>query len=409
MLRLATMFVALAIISASALASNALAVAPSRIAGEASISRYVSMPGDQVVTVPDGTYTGGTVSAPHPATHGKNRGWLVLRARTKDGVVVDLAGNQLTLDAQTSRVLFVGFRFVNGSIRVYGHDIAFWYTDHTFSAQVWARQAADPSHPERGYYRAPRTIYVDQSSSVRDSFYGTDAHDTGTAFLISRSSQLSLTGVHTWNLTDAGLDPNDVVHSDAIGDATGTTHHFSIRSSWIEGRILVEDSAGQGGSKGGPNRDMLFEDLWSSGSPSVGFIFTSGKATEPRGIFGRRVRVRSWGHHAQQDRIDTIDGVRVDPNADPRRIDIVDEQVVTTPPPPNAKSPAATWRADHPYESWPSYFGFASSSQGTGALGIALLAAGVVALLATSFFTVFHRRRRVRRGARKTTDQAGTA
>src|SRR5205823_4766631 len=58
-------------------------------AGTTSILDYVAMPGDQVVTVPNGTYSAGTVTAVHPATSGGLRGWLVLVAQTPGGVVVD--------------------------------------------------------------------------------------------------------------------------------------------------------------------------------------------------------------------------------------------------------------------------------------------------------------------------------
>jgi hypothetical protein len=59
--------------------------------GSRNIVDYIRQPGDQVIDVPDGTYRGGDVSAPHDATDGPYNGWLVLRAETKGGVVVDLA------------------------------------------------------------------------------------------------------------------------------------------------------------------------------------------------------------------------------------------------------------------------------------------------------------------------------
>src|SRR5690348_738568 len=49
-------------------------------AAEPSITDVISLPGDQVVTVPNGTYSGGTVVAPHPTTSGPYGGWLVLVA-----------------------------------------------------------------------------------------------------------------------------------------------------------------------------------------------------------------------------------------------------------------------------------------------------------------------------------------
>src|SRR5262245_59711564 len=73
-----------------------------------SVTDYLTRSGDQVVTVPNGTYSGGTGSAPHPATNGPYRGWLVLVAQSPRGVVVDMSQKPLVLDNGTSRVLFVG-------------------------------------------------------------------------------------------------------------------------------------------------------------------------------------------------------------------------------------------------------------------------------------------------------------
>src|SRR5689334_1795445 len=64
------------------------------------ISDYIKLGGNQVVIVPNGTYhASGTVSAPHAAsTSGPLNGWLVLKAQSVGGVVVDLSHAPLTLD-----------------------------------------------------------------------------------------------------------------------------------------------------------------------------------------------------------------------------------------------------------------------------------------------------------------------
>src|SRR2546429_195751 len=87
---------------------------PARSTISVSMAVCVNGPGDQAVTVPSGTYTGGTVNTAHPATAGPYKGWLVLVAQTRGGVTVDLSTTNLTLGPSTSRVLFVGFKFVNG-------------------------------------------------------------------------------------------------------------------------------------------------------------------------------------------------------------------------------------------------------------------------------------------------------
>ena len=61
-----------------------------RVALGSDIRSYMRLAGDQVVEVPDGTYTGGNVAAAHPETGGPLKGWLVLVAESPYGVVVDL-------------------------------------------------------------------------------------------------------------------------------------------------------------------------------------------------------------------------------------------------------------------------------------------------------------------------------
>ena len=114
-----------------------------------SVVDYLAMPGDQAVTVPNGTYRGGTSTVDRPATNGPYKGWLVLVAQSQGGVVVDLSAAPLTLAANAGRVMFVGFRFVNGTVSVEGHDVAFWYTDHTFPASTCgARTTACTARPD---------------------------------------------------------------------------------------------------------------------------------------------------------------------------------------------------------------------------------------------------------------------
>src|SRR3954466_5086385 len=83
-----------------------------------SITDYLQRGGDQVVVVPNGTYSGGSISAPHAQTDGPYKGWLVLVAQTPKGVVVDMTNGPLILEGGTSRVLFVGFKFINGTLKV---------------------------------------------------------------------------------------------------------------------------------------------------------------------------------------------------------------------------------------------------------------------------------------------------
>src|SRR5262245_24895291 len=114
--------------------------APASAAPKKSLAQYLDRRGDQVVVIPDGTYRGAATNTARPATSGKYKGWLVLKAEHQNGVTVDLDHAELRLGPNASRILFVGMRFVKGSITIEGNNIAFWYTRHTFPAVVWAAQ-----------------------------------------------------------------------------------------------------------------------------------------------------------------------------------------------------------------------------------------------------------------------------
>jgi hypothetical protein len=319
---------------------------------------YTKLAGDQVVVLPNGTYTAGTVSAPHAATTGVDKGWLVLKANTPGGVVVDLSKAPLTLDSTTSRILFVGFKFVNGSVFAYGSNLAFWYTEHTFPATVWSEQAKDPSHPENGLYRAPRLVYTNNPSSHNVAFYGMDGHDTGTGFMVSGSRDTHIEGANLWNFTDGGLDPQDVIHPDAIGGTSGNFDGLSVSYTWIKGRVMLQDSPGNGGSTGGQVTNLNFSHDWMSNSPSAGIQFNSSRPTTPRGIFGQFNDVHIWAPKNGNARIDTVDGKSYyTANNVPSRINVTESKVVAAAPSTdaatlNADNPAQQWRAAHPYDAW---------------------------------------------------------
>jgi hypothetical protein len=355
--------VALIVLLAPAATAGSLLLAARRPpAAEAatppSIATLLGGRGDRVVTI-DGRYRGGTVRAPHPRTNGPYKGWLVVRAARRGSAVVDLSKGPLVLEAGTSRVAFLGIRFVNGSVDVRGSDVLFWYTDHSFPAEVWARQAPDPRYPERdGVYKAPRTLYLNSPTTKRVTFYGANIHNTGTGALISRSTSVKFVGVHMWDFSDQGLDPQDVLHPDAIGGAAGASTRLLVNKSHIEGRIMLTDAPKPYGSLsrdpgvGGPHRDLVFGNSWFRGSPSAGFVFTSRKPTAPRGIFGSRWRIRSFGHNGL-DRIEFIDGRKhFEPNRVPDRIHVGDEHVDRSTPPPGLRTPAGLWRDAHTYDKW---------------------------------------------------------
>jgi hypothetical protein len=326
------------------------------VASSHELSDLLTMPGDQVVVVPNGVYQPGDIEAPHPATSGPLKGWLVLVAESPGGAVVDLSSARLWLGPDTTRVMFVGFNFVNGSVFIEGQNIDFWYTQHTYPATAWVAQSHDPAAPETGYYWAPRTIYVRGGSAQNINFYGTDVHDTGTGFSLTHASDVGLYGVKVWNITDGGLDPHDVIHPDALSSIGGSLQNLTVSDTWIRGRVMIEDTTNDL-SQGGPVQGMLFRNTWVSNSPSVGFTFTSDRQHDPRGIFGAREGVRSWGSKADEDRTEIIDGVQYwYANTHPSRINVTDEDISTLPPPPGTISPPDQWRLEHPYSSWVTLF-----------------------------------------------------
>ena len=305
------------------------------------ITTYVKQSGDRVIVVPNGTYSAGAVTAPHAATSGPYKGWLVLKSQSRHGVVVDLGGAPLTLEGATSRVLFVGFRFVNGPIYVNGSDIAFWHTDHSFPASVWAAQGRK--------YSSADTVHAYAPSTQRVKFFGSDLHDTGDAIDVSNSNGTRLEGVKIWNLSDMGVDPQDRIHPDAIDGVAGNVNNLTVAHSYIKGRVIIED---WNGTKGGPNTNLRFENMWVSHSPSSGFIFSTDKPSLPRGLSGALVNVRTWANNNGLGRIEVIDGRHYyQPNSQPSRVNIA-HGVTTQPPAAGSPSPADQWRAAHGYDGW---------------------------------------------------------
>ena len=181
--------------STTSTTSTTSVTVPAPVSRGSDIRSYLRLRGDQVVVVPDGTYTGGNVTAPHPATGGPLKGWLVLVAQHPHGVVVDLSSGMLNLYPTTSRIMFVGFKFVNGVVKMQAVDnIRFWYCEHTFPAAEWYRQwvAAGGGHDvsqaqglaamNKMANSKPDALVIAQYngvSSKRVEILGADIHDVG--------------------------------------------------------------------------------------------------------------------------------------------------------------------------------------------------------------------------------------
>jgi hypothetical protein len=372
--------------------AEARALPPPRDLGTRDITKYISLPGNEVVTVPDGTYTGGSVIAPHTGTGGPYHGWLVLVAQSRGGVVVDLSTTHLTLEAGTSRVLFVGFKFEDGTVTVRGDDITFWYTEHTFPIEDWHDQyeaaGGTPDALLTMENALPKAIWIGEQTSrtVKGTqLLGADVHDVGDdGVFVDHSEGAVIQGTRIWNIDrksyDPGVNPwlhqySDLFHNDAV-QIPGNVHDFT----------LVDSSIGTTASIGGDNATstkLTFKNLWIADSFGLGFIFG---VSHNNKVTGSMQDIRGWGNGTTHPNDPGWDQIRVDINEhsqatwpaslhDSRiQISSLGTNLNQAPPPgvtmsgrtmtdpqqalDSSLNPANVWRSAHPYTSWWSYFHF---------------------------------------------------
>jgi hypothetical protein len=296
--------------------------------------------GDQIVVVPDGTYEGVRVRAPHPETTGPLGGWLVLQAENPGGAVIT---GDLHLDEPTSRILFVGFRFEDARVYNHGQHLAYWYTDHVYPDVDWF--AADRPLPRQFFVRYPATDI---------DVLGSDFHDgVASPINVSGVERFALTGVRVFDLSEPpGSDPEDRSHLNTISLLGGDVTDMVIsRSSLVGARANHQTDHGD-------VVGLRYEDVWYQGAFGAAFQFNATNGN--RIVDGERVRVRSWGHVGEnpQDRIDIVDGRQLEPGQRPDVVDVQDLDVELEAPPADAVDPALAWRAENPYDSWPEHFGW---------------------------------------------------
>jgi hypothetical protein len=363
-----------------------------------SIGDYISKPGDQVVVVPNGTYAGGTVSAPHPATTGPYKGWLVLVAQSPQGVVVDMTSTPLTLDPSTNHVLFVGFKFQNGILSVQGDDIAFWYTEHTFPIENWNTQFQAYGGNANALMTmpngVPKTIWIGNAPVYRivqrTQILGADIHDVGDdGVYVDKSQSGVIDGTRIWNVNKKTYDPGynpwvpgmtELIHNDGI-QTPGATSDLTVADSYVGQTITV-------GGDNANSSNLQFSNLWIARCDGVGMDLYSQNGNT---VSGGMQNIQAWSN-----------GYAInpyDPGWDWIRVDIVDSNQVSWPTslndprlnvtssgtnlnqvaPPGVTmtggrmldqtqalnsplDPALVWRGAHPYNSWPAYFGFPTSA-----------------------------------------------
>jgi hypothetical protein len=373
-------------------------IAGAATGGEPAITDYIGRGGDQVITVPNGTYQGGSISADHPATDGPYHGWLVLQAESPHGVVVDLSRNPLVLDVGTSRVLFVGFKFIDGTIDVRGDNIAFWYTEHTFPIERWNQQfqaaggnAAALTTMANG---VPKAIWIGNQTQGRTvhatQILGADVHDVGDdGVYVDKSQGAVIDGTRIWNVEKKTYDPgynpwvpgmNDLMHNDAV-QVPGAVTDLTVADSYLGQTVTV-------GGDNESSADLNWTNLWIAGADGVGLNFAVHNGFS---LTGSMRDIRAWSNGMQHP---------TDSGWDQLRVDIVDSRQVVWPvalndphvniaslgtsrnqcPPPgvamsgrrmvdstqaldSSLNPANIWRAAHPYDSWPDLFTAAGAAE----------------------------------------------
>jgi len=334
------------------------------------IDDYVALAGDQVVVVPDGTYTAGSVQAPHAATSGPYRGWLVLVAQDRGQVVVDPGfGNRLWLQggaagAATSRVLFVGFSF-RSEVVDDGTNIAFWYCDH---------QDADDGYLQRAGNHVPNMFTVGSGvGSVGPlGVYGDDFHNAvATPVMFGTSvTGATLQGLRVFGIDGrfdgysgaAGTDPRN--HVETVGAYPGPVADVKVLDTYLEGAFSLW------GTDAGSDHDLLFQDIWSGFGYQSPFQLSAGNGNSVTGA--RRIDWQVFGPGAGPavDPLVYVDSVQhsgADALAQQSRVQLSDTGVsygypvgVSSPADAedSASNPAAVWRTAHPYDTWPAFFGW---------------------------------------------------
>jgi hypothetical protein len=183
------------------------------------LASLMAMSGDQAVTVANGTYAAGAIStASHASTGGTYGGWLVLVAATPGSVIVDMAPPagwtssdtntyDLDLSGTTKRVLFVGFKFINGKVYI-GCDL----TDGGVSVDP-----LDNVHPDGMALFGRQTL-----STVSDTYIHPDNGGTagiGTEAYVASASVINMTNVWITAAGNAGMVTGD----SGVGDSTSGT------------------------------------------------------------------------------------------------------------------------------------------------------------------------------------------
>jgi hypothetical protein len=356
-----------------------------------SLYHAVQLPGDQVVTVKNGTYnsgnlTYGEITTTHAATSGLYDGWLILKAETQGGVTIDLAptdsfitSNQasfngagpLTMTGGSKKVLFVGFRFINGKFFLRAPDIAFWYCQFTFPMGTWYN-----NYPN---YYTPGARLFQEIKSSNTYLIGCDVNETGTGIIAGGSENMRIQGCKVHGpFTDivGGQDVAPGIHPDCFAAYNASTHDLTIYDTSFAGRVGLWDGrmnwdTNTAFASDGP-ATCDYRRLWNNCSSSnQGFTFgqlASSDFAPNYGVQGTMQDIWCWG--GTRTRIDYYtDGASSFHTTDyptinqiPSRINVPMTGTITmggagpTGGLTNPANPATLWRAANPYANWSTYF-----------------------------------------------------
>jgi hypothetical protein len=367
-------------------------------APERSINEFLTMPGDQVVTVPDGTYSADDVVAPHEETNGHYRGWLILVAEHQGGVVVDLStapNRQFALREGTSRIAFIGFSFRDGVIRNEAQHLRFWYCDHQ-----------DPDYEYLDAKRETPRMFQTFDTGTDLALYGSDFHNAVATpvYFGSLASNVTIQGVRIFDIDPKFGDVLDPMsHIVPMGSPPGSHEHFQILDTYLEGYYTLW------GTQFGSIDDMTWQNIWYGfGYPSP-FLLQASPGY--RIVGATRVNWQIFGPEAELSKNGNDPYIYVDDEEysgaeafeHEDRVDITDTNVNYGYPPGvsdeasaqnSPQNPAALWRAAHPYDTWRSFFGWPEPPSSGGPSP--LLIAGAVAAICVAIGLVLSLRQRRR-------------
>jgi hypothetical protein len=273
------------------------------------IKDWIALPRDVAYTVPNGTYTPDQISATYGTTGGTYNGWIILVAQTQGSVIVDMSppagwtsANTNTYDLDftgvAARVLFVGFKFINGKVYVGSDRLRFWYCEFTFPASVWN---AENGHGNtsggfyHGYHQECRTLQM-KSGNNHVETYGCDFHGTGTAIYFEGggSPNFTTTGAKLYDLTDGGgsVDPLDNVHPDGMA-LFGQHSNTNITDTYIHPDN--DGTAGIGTENSRANASVInLTDVWITGAGNAGMVTGDGGIGDS--LSGTLTRVHIWNN-----------------------------------------------------------------------------------------------------------------